>query len=71
MSFDITQLVPFDVTQLDEMLLVQILIGAAVATVVGCAILLLLSPRRERTAVKKSRARERRPAERYTDELAA
>jgi hypothetical protein len=68
MQFDLTQ---FDVTQLDELLLVQILIGAAAATVVGCAILLLQAPRRERPAAKKSRSRERRPAERYSDELAA
>ena len=68
MQFDITQ---FNVTQLDELLLVQILIGAAAATVVGCAILLLHSPRRERPALKKSRPAQRRPAERYTDELAA
>jgi hypothetical protein len=57
--------------EFDEILLVQILIGLAIATALVCAILLLQPGRTKRASVKKSKPVERRPADRYTDELAA
>ena len=57
--------------QFDELLLVQTLLGVTAATGVLCVVLLLQSAQRARPSAKKSKAIERRPAERYTDELAA
>jgi hypothetical protein len=57
--------------QFDELLLVQTLLGLTAAVAVLSAVLLLQSKRRERSAAKKGKLVERRPAERYTDELAA
>jgi hypothetical protein len=57
--------------QFDEQLLVETLVAVTAATFVLSAILLLFSPRRQQSSAKKSKSIERRPADRYTDELAA
>jgi hypothetical protein len=55
---------------LDELLLVQALLAATAAIVVLCVLMLLQSTKPERSLAKEGKP-ERRPAERYTDELAA
>ena len=58
------------IMQIDDLLLIEILIGLSAATAVLCAFLLLFASRKP-SPVKKSKPVGRRPAERYLDELAA